>query len=217
MPALLETVRDALAPRYEVERELGAGGMATVFLAEDTKHHRKVAVKVLRSELATELGHERFLREIGIAAKLQHPHILMLIDSGEAGDLLYYVMPQVEGESLRSRLSREKRLPVSEAVRILRDAADALAHAHSNGVIHRDIKPGNVMLSGRHALVMDFGVAKAVTYAGHDTLTTQGISLGTPTYMSPEQAVADPQIDHRADIYALGVLGYELLAGEPPL
>ncbi len=215
--AELQLLKEALADRYAVESVLGFGGMARVYLAEDLKHRRKVAVKVLRSELAAALGAERFLREIEIAARLQHPHILMLIDSGEADGFLYYVMPYVEGESLRERLARDAELPVPEAVRILRDVADALAHAHAHDVVHRDIKPDNVMLSGRHALVTDFGVAKAVSHAGHETLTTAGISVGTPTYMAPEQATADPNIDHRADIYALGVLGYELLAGEPPI
>jgi serine/threonine-protein kinase len=215
--AEIQRLREALADRYAVESVLGHGGMATVYLAEDLKHRRKVAVKVLRSELAVALGAERFLREIEIAAQLTHPHILPLHDSGEADGFLYYVMPNVEGESLREKLARERELPVPEALRILRDVADALAHAHAHDVVHRDIKPDNVMLSGRHALVTDFGVAKAVSHAGHETLTTAGISVGTPTYMAPEQATADPHIDHRADIYALGVLGYELLAGEPPI
>ncbi len=217
MPDLLERLTAALADRYAIERELGAGGMATVYLAEDVKHHRQVAVKVLRPELAAALGAERFLREIEIAAGLHHPHILALYDSGEADGFLYYVMPYVEGESLRDKLDREGELPVAEAVRILRDVVDALSHAHEHGVVHRDIKPDNVMLSGRHALVADFGVAKAVSEAtGRETLTSAGVALGTPVYMAPEQASADPHIDHRADIYAVGVLGYELLTGQPP-
>ncbi|MEO8140945.1 MAG: protein kinase, partial [Gemmatimonadota bacterium] len=183
----------------------------------DLKHARKVAVKVLRPELAASLGPDRFLREIKIAAQLQHPHILPLLDSGEADGFLYYVMPFIEGESLRERLTKKGELPVPEATRLLRDVADALSYAHSRGVVHRDIKPDNVMLSGRHALVMDFGVAKAVSEAtGRQSLTTIGVALGTPAYMAPEQAAADPHVDHRADIYAVGVMGYELLTGQPP-
>ncbi|NJD09257.1 MAG: hypothetical protein FIB01_02055, partial [Gemmatimonadetes bacterium] len=193
------------------------GGMATVYLATDLKHNRDVALKVLRPDLAATLGPERFLREIEIAARLQHPNILPVHDSGEAAGFLFYVMPYVEGHSLRERLSEHGELPVAEAVRILREVADALAHAHAHGVLHRDIKPENVMLSGRHALVADFGVAKAVHEAtGRQKLTTVGIALGTPTYMAPEQAAADPHADHRADIYAFGVTAYELLAGRPP-
>jgi serine/threonine-protein kinase len=228
----------ALADRYRIERELGAGGMATVYLAEDLRHKRQVAIKVLRPDLTAALGADRFMQEIEIAARLQHPHILGLIDSGvaEAGretrdtgrepfesrspgpaSFLYYVMPYVEGESLRERLSRQGELPAHEAVRLLSEVADALGYAHSRGVVHRDIKPENIMLSGRHALVMDFGVAKAVNEAsGRNRLTTLGVALGTPAYMAPEQASADPHLDHRVDIYALGVMGYELLAGKPP-
>src|SRR5262245_39350014 len=174
----LARVRAALADRYNIERELGAGGMATVYLAEDLKHDRRVAVKVLRPELAAALGPDRFPREIKILARLQHPHILPLLDSGEAHGFLYYTMPYVEGESLRQRIDREHALPVPEAVRILRDVTDAVASAHAAGILHRDIKPGNVMLSGRHALVMDFGVAKAVKAAGGETLTTVGVAVG---------------------------------------
>jgi serine/threonine-protein kinase len=207
----------ALADRYRLERELGQGGMATVYLAEDIRHHRKVAIKVLRPDLTAALGPDRFTQEIEIAARLQHPNLLGVFDSGSAEGFLYYVMPYVDGESLRERLSRQGELPVHEAVRILSEIADALAHAHSRGVVHRDIKPENVMLSGRHALVMDFGVAKAVNEAsGQNRLTTLGVALGTPAYMAPEQASADPHLDHRVDIYALGVMGYELLAGRPP-
>jgi Tol biopolymer transport system component/tRNA A-37 threonylcarbamoyl transferase component Bud32 len=207
----------ALDARYTVERELGAGGMATVYLANDTKHHRKIAVKVLRPELAASLGAERFHREIEVAAQLQHPHILPLLDSGMSDGVLFYMMPFVDGESLRDRLSSRGELPVHEAVRILVEITDALAHAHARGVVHRDIKPDNILLSGRHALVMDFGVAKAVSEAtGRQKLTTAGIALGTPNYMAPEQATADPQIDHRVDIYAVGCLAYELLTGHPP-
>ena len=207
----------ALAGHYRVEHELGAGGMATVYLAEDLKHHRQVAIKVLSPDLAAALGAARFTQEIEIAARLQHPHILGVHDSGSADGFLYYVMPYVEGESLRERLTRQGELPIHDAVRLLCEIADALGHAHSRGVVHRDIKPENVMLSGRHALVMDFGVAKAVSEAsGRNQLTTLGVALGTPSYMAPEQASADPHIDHRVDIYALGVVGYELLAGRPP-
>ncbi|MFQ5705212.1 MAG: serine/threonine-protein kinase [Gemmatimonadales bacterium] len=213
----LARLRAALADSYAVERELGAGGMATVYLAEDLKHHRKVAVKVLRPDLAATLGPERFLREVEIAAQLQHPHILPLHDSGETDGFLYYVMPYVEGESLRARLNREHELPVQESLRILREVVDALAKAHRQGVVHRDIKPDNVMLSDGHAMVTDFGVAKAVSEAtGAQQITTAGIALGTPAYMAPEQAVADPNIDHRADIYAVGVMAYEMLAGKTP-
>ena len=215
--SLQERLRRAMAARYPIERELGAGGMATVYLAEDRKHRRQVAVKVLRPELAAAVGTDRFLREIGIAARLHHPHILPLYDSGETEGFLYYVMPYIEGESLRGRLTREGKLPIPEVVQIAREVSDALAYAHAQGVVHRDIKPDNVMLSGRHALVMDFGVAKAVSEAaGANQLTTAGVSIGTPTYMAPEQAAGDPQIDGRADLYALGVLTYELLAGRPP-
>ncbi|HEU5155119.1 MAG TPA: protein kinase, partial [Gemmatimonadales bacterium] len=205
-------------------RELGQGGMATVYLAEDLRHHRNVAVKVLRPDLAATMGPERFAREIEVAARLQHPHILGLLDSGEARpeqsegpSFLYYVMPYVEGETLRERLSRTGEFPVPEAVRLLGEIAEALAMAHRHGVVHRDIKPENILLSGRHAMVMDFGVAKAVTEAsGRQQLTTAGIALGTPAYMAPEQATADPHLDGRVDIYALGVVGYEMLAGQTP-
>src|SRR5690349_12785177 len=207
----------ALADRYAVERELGQGGMATVYLAEDMKHHRKVALKVLRPELAATLGPERFFREIEVAARLQHPHILPLHDSGEAEGFLYYVMPFVDGENLRGRLNRRGELPIHEAVRLLAEVADALAYAHARGVVHRDIKPDNVLLSGRHALVTDFGVAKALSEAtGRQQLTTAGVALGTPAYMAPEQAAGESKIDQRVDIYALGVLGYELVSGRTP-
>jgi eukaryotic-like serine/threonine-protein kinase len=212
----IDRLRSALADRYTIERELGAGGMATVYLAQDLKHDRKVAVKVLRPELAAALGPDRFPREIRILARLQHPHILPLLDSGEAGGFLFYTMPFVDGESLRERVDRGGALPVPEAIRILREVADALAAAHAAGVLHRDIKPGNVMLSGRHALVMDFGVAKAVSDAGGENLTTVGVAVGTPTYMSPEQATASDDIDARSDIYALGLMAYEILTGKPP-
>ena len=217
MSDVLERLRSALADRYTVGEEPGAGGMATVYLADDLKHHRQVAVKVLRPDLAATLGPERFLREIEVAAQLHHPHILPLYDSGEADGFLYYVMPYERGQSLREKLVKEGELPVTEAVRMLRDVVDALAHAHEEGVVHRDIKPENIMLSGRHALVTDFGVAKAISEAtGREKLTTAGVALGTPSYMAPEQASGDPHIDHRADIYAVGVLAYELLAGRVP-
>ena len=213
-------VRGALANRYDIQRRIGSGGMATVYLAEDPRHQRQVAVKVLRAELASALGAERFLREIRIAAQLQHPHILPLLDSGDVEGVLYYVMPFVQGESLRERLQREGQLPIGDAVRVLRDVTDALAYAHAHDVVHRDVKPDNIMLSGRHALLMDFGVAKAVSQAarhsGQSTLTTRGISIGTPAYMAPEQALADPNLDHRVDIYAVGIVGYELLTGAFP-
>ncbi len=212
-----DRLTSALSGRYRIERELGQGGMATVYLAEDLKHHRRVAVKVLRPELAATLGPERFTREIEVAARLQHPHILGLIDSGDAGGFFYYVMPFVEGETLRDRLKRGGELPIAEAVRLLGEIAEALATAHRAGVVHRDIKPENVMLSGRHAMVMDFGVAKAVSEAsGEHQLTSAGVALGTPAYMAPEQATADPHLDGRVDVYALGVMGYEMLAGTPP-
>jgi eukaryotic-like serine/threonine-protein kinase len=206
----------ALGDQYSIVREVGAGGMATVFLARDVKHDRQVALKVLKPELAAALGSERFPREIRIVAQFNHPHILSLYDSGESAGFLYYVMPFVDGESLAERLHREKQLPVPDAVRILREVADALAYSHSRGVVHRDIKPGNVLLSGRHAVVTDFGVAKAVSAAGGDKLTTVGIAVGTPSYMAPEQAMGETDIDARADIYALGILGYEMLAGRLP-
>jgi serine/threonine protein kinase len=213
----MERLAAALADRYRIIREVGSGGMATVYLADDLRHGRQVALKVLRPELAATMGPERFFREIQVAARLQHPHILPLHDSGEADGFLYFVMPYVTGESLRERLDRLGELPVSDAVRILTQVADALSYSHSQGVVHRDIKPDNVMLSSRHAMVMDFGVAKAVhEAAGQSTVTTAGVALGTPTYMAPEQATADPQLDHRVDIYALGVVGYEMLTGRPP-
>ncbi len=211
-----EALDQALAGRYTIGAEIGRGGSATVYLAEDLKHRRRVAIKVLRAELSSALGGERFTREIEIVAPLSHPHILPLHDSGEAGGVLYYVMPFVDGETLRSRLKRESRLPVEDAVRILREVVDALAFAHQHGVVHRDIKPENIMLSGRHAIVMDFGVAKAVSAATGEALTTMGLALGTPAYMAPEQAMGESTVDHRADIYAVGVLAYEMLAGAPP-
>jgi serine/threonine-protein kinase len=206
----------ALSDRYRIEHELGQGGMATVYLAEDLKHHRKVAVKVLRPELAAALGAERFLREIETTASLRHPHILPLYDSGQAEDLLFYVMPFVEGESLRDRLTREKQLPIDDALRITREVADALSYAHSKGVIHRDIKPENILLESGHAVVADFGIAKAISAAGGQTLTRTGMSIGTPQYMSPEQAAGEGDLDGRSDLYSLACVLYEMLAGQPP-
>jgi serine/threonine protein kinase/WD40 repeat protein len=207
---------NALADRYRVERELGAGGMATVYLAEDLKHHRKVAIKVLRPELAAVIGADRFLREIETIAGLQHPHILGLIDSGEVDGTAYYVMPFVEGESLRDRLNREKQLPVGDAIRIATEVAGALDYAHRHGVIHRDIKPENILLHEGQALVADFGIALAASKAGGERMTETGMSLGTPQYMSPEQAMGEREITARSDIYALGAMTYEMLVGEPP-
>ncbi len=217
METLVDRLRAALTGRYTIERELGRGGMATVYLGGDLKHDRVVAIKVLRPELAATVGADRFLREIQIAAHLQHPHILALLDSGEADGVLYYVMPYIEGESLREKVARDGAMPIGDAVRILGEVVDALSYAHAHGIVHRDIKPENVMLSGRHALVTDFGIAKAVSdAAARPRLTTIGVAVGTPAYMAPEQAAADPQVDHHADIYAAGVLVYEMLAGHPP-
>ncbi len=217
MPDLLDSLREALADRYAVERELGRGGMATVFLAEDLKHHRSVAIKVLHAELTAALGTERFLREIETAARLQHPHILPLYDSGAATGFLYYVMPYVEEESLRDRLIREKQLPQEDALRIATEVAGALAYAHSHGVVHRDIKPENIMLSGGTAVVTDFGIARAVSAAGEGQhLTQTGTIIGTPAYMSPEQSTGSHEIDGRSDEYSLACVVYEMLVGEPP-
>ncbi len=204
----------ALADRYAFERELGRGGMATVYLATDLRHDRPVALKVLHPQLAASLGPERFLREIKLAARLQHPHILTVLDSGDAGGRLWFTMPFIEGESLRDRLVREKQLAVEDAVRIAREAADALDYAHRHGVIHRDIKPENILLSDGHALVADFGIARAL--GGDEHLTETGMAIGTPAYMSPEQAAGERDLDARTDIYSLGTVLYEMLAGEPP-
>jgi serine/threonine protein kinase/Flp pilus assembly protein TadD len=215
MPDVLNGLQVALAGRYRFEREVGRGGMATVYLAQDLKHRRPVAVKVLHPHLAANVGADRFLREIEIAAGLTHPHILTLIDSGSADGLLYYVMPFVEGESLRGRLAREGRLPVGQAVELTRKVAGALAYAHARGVVHRDVKPENVMLHEGEAMVTDFGIAKALS-GDSESLTQTGTSLGTPAYMSPEQASGEHEIDGRSDIYSLGCMLYEMLAGEPP-
>ncbi len=211
-----QRLNDALAGRYVIMRQLGAGGMATVYLAQDIKHDREVAIKVLHPELAAALGGDRFLTEIKTTARLQHPHILPLLDSGDAGGLLFYVMPFVAGETLRDRLERERQLPIDDAVRIAGEIADALGAAHAQGIIHRDVKPENILLQGGHALVADFGIALAVQQAGGARMTQTGLSLGTPQYMSPEQALGEKTIDARADIYALGAVTYEMLAGEPP-
>jgi len=214
---VLPRLTTALADRYVIERELGAGGMATVYLAHDVRHDRKVALKVLRPELSAILGTERFLAEIKTTANLQHPHILSLFDSGEADGLVFYVMPYVEGESLRDRLTREKQLPVEDAVQIAREVADALEYAHAHGVVHRDIKPENILLHGGHAQVADFGIALAVSRSdGGTRMTETGMSLGTPHYMAPEQAMGEREITAKSDVYALGCVTYEMLAGEPP-
>jgi eukaryotic-like serine/threonine-protein kinase len=206
----------ALADRYRIERELGQGGMATVYLAHDLRHSRRVALKVLHPDLAAALGAERFLAEIATTASLQHPHILPLHDSGEAGDLLFYVMPFVEGETLRARLEREQLLPVDDAIRLTREILSALDYAHRHGVVHRDIKPENILLHDGQAIVADFGISLAVSAASGPRMTQTGLSLGTPSYMSPEQATGDRVIDGRADIYAVGATLYEMLIGEPP-
>ncbi len=212
---VLEQLAAALGDRYRVERKLGEGGMATVFLAEDLKHHRHVAVKLLKPELSAILGGERFLREIEIAATLQHPHILPLYDSGQAGGLLYYVMPFVQGESLRQQLDREQQLPVGDALRIAHEVGSALQYAHDHGVVHRDVKPENILLSGGQAVVTDFGIARAVRAAGAEALTQTGMVVGTPRYMSPEQAAGQP-VDGRSDQYSLACTLYEMLIGQPP-
>ncbi len=215
MADVLEQLRAALGDRYEVERLVGEGGMATVYLATDLRHGRKVAIKTLRAELAASIGADRFLREIRLAANLQHPNVLALYDSGEADGILYYVMPFIEGESLRSRLNREQQLPLHDAVRITREAAEGLAYAHEHGVVHRDIKPENILLQNGHAIVADFGIARALDAAG-EKLTQTGMAVGTPHYMSPEQSLGADHADGRSDIYSLGCVLYELLAGQPP-
>jgi len=213
----LEALQSALTGRYAVDRIVGEGGMATVYLAEDIKHRRKVAIKVLRPELSVALGSQRFQREIEIAARLSHPHIHPLHDSGEAAGLLYYVMPYVEGESLRDRLQRDKHLPLSDALEIGCQVAEALNYAHTEGVVHRDVKPENILLSRGHVLVTDFGIARVAHAVGDAApLTQTGLAVGTPAYMSPEQAGGQRDVDARCDVYALGCVLYEMLAGQPP-
>jgi predicted Ser/Thr protein kinase len=216
MAHVTDQLNTALADRYRIERELGQGGMALVYLATDLKHDRKVALKILRPELAAVIGAERFLNEIKVTANLQHPHILPLHDSGEASSFLYYVMPYVEGETLRGKVDREKQLGLKEAVEITKQVAAALDYAHRQGVIHRDIKPENVLIHDGQALVADFGIALAVSHAGGSRLTETGLSIGTPHYMSPEQAMGDRELDARSDVYSLGAMLYEMLTGEPP-
>ncbi len=216
MADTFDRLKTALSDRYAIAAEIGAGGMATVYLAEDLKHHRKVAVKVLRPELAAILGAERFLKEIEVTANLQHPNILPLYDSGEADTFLFYVMPYIEGESLRDKLNREKQLGVEEAVEIAKSVAAALQFAHERDIIHRDIKPENILLQSGQALVADFGIALAVSHAGATRLTETGLSLGTPQYMSPEQAMGDREVDARSDVYSLAAMLYEMFVGDPP-
>ena len=213
---LIGRIRGELSERYAVDREIGRGAMAVIFLARDVKHEREVALKVLRPELAANLGAERFLREIKLIAQLQHPHILPLYDSGESGGCLYYVSPYVGDESLRDRIERDGPLPIADVLRIAEEASDALAHAHAHGVVHRDIKPENILLMDDHAMIADFGIARAIRMSGGHRLSEPGITLGTPTYMSPEQANGDQQIDGRTDIYSLGCVLYEMLTGFPP-
>src|SRR5688500_3318372 len=212
----IDRLRSALGSRYTIEKEIAAGGMATVYLAFDLRHNRKVAVKVLRPDLGASLGAQRFHREIEVAARLSHPHVIPLHDSGEQDGLLYYVMPYIEGESLRDRLKRTGAIPLRDALRIAQEVAGALAYAHKRGVVHRDIKPENILLSEGHALVADFGIARAVSTAGGEKLTNTGVALGTLHYMSPEQALTE-EVDDRTDIYSLGCVLYEMLAGHPPL
>jgi len=213
---LLERLRAALGDRYDFDREIGAGGMGQVFLAQDRKHGRQVAFKVFRPELAHGVGTERFLREIKLGARLQHPNIVPVLDSGEADGLLYYVMPYVSGESLRQRLKRELQLPVEDALAIAREVASAIDYANAEGVVHRDIKPENILLTGGHAVVADFGIARAISASGADRLTESGVAIGTPAYMSPEQAGGGSTLDGRSDVYSLACVVHEMLAGEPP-
>ena len=216
MPEITSRLSTAVADRYKIESHLGEGGMATVYLAHDVKHDRKVALKVLRPELAAVIGAERFLQEIKVTANLQHPHILPLHDSGEADSFLYYVMPYVEGDTLRDKLDKEKQLDIDEAVEITKGVAAALDYAHRQGVIHRDIKPENILLHDGQAMVADFGIALAVSEASGKRLTETGLSIGTPHYMSPEQAMGDRELDARSDIYSVGAMLYEMLSGDPP-
>ncbi len=211
-----ERVTASLSDRYHVEREFGRGGMAVVYLAQDLKHKRQVAIKVFQHEIAAAVGSERFLREIEISARLDHPHILPLFDSGEADGLLYFVMPYVEEGTLRDRLRREKQLPLEDALRIAREVVGALSCAHSRDVVHRDIKPENILLAGGHARVADFGVARAMSVADGERLTRTGLAVGTPAYMSPEQAAGSADLDGRSDLYSLGCVLFEMLAGQAP-
>src|SRR3954466_15432878 len=213
---MLDQLRSALACRYDVERQIGAGGMATVYLARDLRHDRKVALKLLNPDLGALLGVERFLSEIRVTANLQHPNLLPLFDSGEADGHLFYVMPYVDGETLRARLEREKQLPIDEAIRISIAIANALDYAHSHGVIHRDLKPENILIQAGQPVIADFGIALAVSNAGGNRITQTGLSLGTPSYMSPEQATGDRVIDGRTDVYSLAAILYEMLTGDPP-
>ncbi|HUQ15980.1 MAG TPA: serine/threonine-protein kinase [Gemmatimonadales bacterium] len=216
MSAPAAALLEALSGQYTIERKLGHGGMATVYLAHDLRHARSVALKVVNPELAATLGPERFLREIRLTAQLQHPHILPVFDSGEAAGQLWYSMPYIEGESLRARLTREKQLPIEDALRLGRELALALDYAHRHGVVHRDIKPENILLEDAQAVVADFGIAHAISKAGGTRLTGTGLTLGTPAYMSPEQAAGERELDGRSDIYGLGCVLYEMLAGQPP-
>jgi len=211
-----ERLKSSLASRYSLERIVGRGGMATVYLARDIKHSRQVAVKVLKPDLVATLGVDRFLREIEISARLNHPHILPLLDSGDTDGLLYYVMPYVDGESLRGLLNRKRPLPLERALRIVKEAADALSYAHRQGLVHRDIKPENILLSEGHAVVADFGIAKAISTAGGEALTRTGFPLGTPGYMSPEQAAGNTDLDERTDVFSLACVFYEMVVGDTP-
>src|SRR5207247_1385999 len=214
---VLASLRASLGDRYEVEREIGSGGMAREFLAVEQHPHRLVAIKVLDPDVSTRLLRERFIREVDLSSNLSHPHIVPIFSAGEAGGLFYYVMPYVEGESLRHRLLRERKVPLEAALHITRDVADALTFAHAQGIIHRDIKPENILLSGDHAIVADFGIARAISAAGAPSLTQTGQSIGSPGYMSPEQALGSGNLDARTDVYSLGCVLFEMLAGEPPV
>ena len=216
VPGEIQGLAAALAQQYRIEREIGRGGMATVYLARDLRHDRRVALKVLNSDLGAVLGVERFLAEIRVTANLQHPNLLPLFDSGGADGKLFYVMPYVDGESLRAKLARDRQLPIDEALHIAAGVASALDYAHKHGVVHRDLKPENILLQGAQPMIADFGIALAVSNAGGSRITQTGISLGTPQYMSPEQATSDHTIDGRSDIYSLAAVTYEMLTGEPP-